>query len=319
MKTEMLQEPASPEPASPEPASPEPASPEPASPEPAHNPAPPTGTTKCSPNAASPPCRSFSSTLFCCHYCETEAPEFPHSLLHAVSELILKYAKLRGISVQCAKNMFRSLQTRAFEHKEELLDEIQSSAARIWTAPEQLDGTEFCGILNVALREDNADLMPHAAVVVRALSLLVVTRFAQAPPSPPNNMVFRGGGLPLAHQPFFESLLSKKYRAPMFLAASFRRVVAQERFCRRAQLAGHPPVLWIIRLPPLFRCMHVNYLKKTECPGEDEYLFAPWSVMEVLEVVWVQSPTWENPHLVTLQAAADNLNEPDLLPVAPWA
>ena len=82
---------------------------------------------------------------------------------------------------------------------------------------------------------------------------------------PPGGMSHRGGGLPLAHLPFFTE--GKKFRVPMFLATSFDEDVAYRlaallmtachdcsltccRFWYMAFDRGEPPVHWIIRVDP---------------------------------------------------------------------
>jgi hypothetical protein len=57
----------------------------------------------------------------------------------------------------------------------------------------------------------------------------------------------------------------------------------------------------------------------THVPGEEEYLFAAFSVFTVCEVVWSADPTTQNPHRITIEAAIDNLLETENLPLAPWS
>ena len=231
-------------------------------------------------------------------------------------ELVFKYGRSQGIPETQCKSFFQSIQHQALKHAMELTSEIQTAATRMWTCIDQLAGRELCGILNAALREDNADLMPHVAVITRAINeLLVVRRTGLHPPD--NNVVYRGGGLPAQHQAFFTK--GKQYRVPMFLASSFQKKIAQQVFCRRAQQDGLPPVLWVIHLDAEWGCMHVNHVQKTQVAGEGEYLFVPYAVFTVQDTQWSDSPTWMQPHVVTLRAAVDNLLEPDSLPLAPWA
>ena len=53
-------------------------------------------------------------------------------------------------------------------------------------------------------------------------------------------------------------------------------------------------------------------------PGEDEYLFVPYSVFTVTDVKW-RDGTKETPHKITLEAAIDNTGPSEDLPLAPWA
>ena len=65
-------------------------------------------------------------------------------------------------------------------------------------------------------------------------------------------------------------------------------------------------------------CKHVNLLRVTHVPGEEEYLFQAFSVFTVKEVVWSDSPDAQHPHQITLVAALDNTAESESLPLAPW-
>lgn len=83
-------------------------------------------------------------------------------------------------------------------------------------------------------------------------------------------------------------------------------------------------VLWEVRLDPrgakepLYRCQHVHYVRKTHVSGEDEYLFAPYSVFTVAQKpVWNETTSVE-PHRIILTASLDNKRESATLPLAPW-
>jgi hypothetical protein len=64
----------------------------------------------------------------------------------------------------------------------------------------------------------------------------------------------------------------------------------------------------------------VNLVEKTNVDGEDEFLFAPYSVFTVVSVTFPASgkPTASNPIVIVLQAAIDNKEEPEDLPLSPW-
>jgi hypothetical protein len=63
----------------------------------------------------------------------------------------------------------------------------------------------------------------------------------------------------------------------------------------------------------------VNLLRVTHVPGEEEYLFAAFSVFTVRKVVWSGSPTMQDPHRITIEAAIDNTLEDECLSLAPWS
>jgi hypothetical protein len=107
--------------------------------------------------------------------------------------------------------------------------------------------------------------------------------------------------------------------------------------------AGLPPVHWVIRVDPRgekslrcacavlvaavashadharrYRCKHVNLVEKSNVAGEIEFLFAPFSVFTVVSSHVPPKPTAGNPIVIVLQAAVDNRDEPDELPLSPW-
>jgi hypothetical protein len=49
----------------------------------------------------------------------------------------------------------------------------------------------------------------------------------------------------------------------------------------QAENEGKIPILWIIHLDPDLGCAHMNYVDRTNIPGEDEFLFVPYSAFEV--------------------------------------
>ena len=96
----------------------------------------------------------------------------------------------------------------------------------------------------------------------------------------------------------------------------------------RAEAAGFPVVQWRIEFNArgdpaganlcAHRCKHVNELRVTHCPGEQEFLFQAYSVFTVKEVQWSPSATAAHPHRITLVPALDNADESIHLPLAPW-
>ena len=77
-------------------------------------------------------------------------------------------------------------------------------------------------------------------------------------------------------------------------------------------------IRWLVRIDPDLKCVHVNLVKRANVPGEEEYLFAPYSVFTVLRSTW-NAGTTADPHEVELLAAVDNKGEPEDLPLAPWS
>lgn len=75
---------------------------------------------------------------------------------------------------------------------------------------------------------------------------------------------------------------------------------------------------WLVRIDPVRKCHHVNLVHNTHVAGEDEYLFAPYSVFTVLSSTW-NAGTTADPHVIELLAAVDNRAEQERLPLAPWS
>ena len=73
-----------------------------------------------------------------------------------------------------------------------------------------------------------------------------------------------------------------------------------------------------VRIDAERKCVHVNLVKKTNVPGEEEYLFAPYSAFTVLSSTW-NAGTTADPHVIELLAAVDNKAEREDLPLAPWS
>ena len=140
---------------------------------------------------------------------------------------------------------------------------------------------------------------------------------------PPGACVYRGGGLPADHIGFFEGMVGRKYRVPGFVATSFSEAKASEFYIRAYTERGQPAVLWRVHVDargetsPAYRCMHVNLVQHSAVPGEEEYLFAPYSVFAVRSVTR-GTGTARDPHVVDVDAALDNSEEPEDLPLAPW-
>ena len=94
-----------------------------------------------------------------------------------------------------------------------------------------------------------------------------------------------------------------------------------------------------MRIDPVRKCAHVNLVKKTNVEGEEEvrqtrldvsasvsltlnarpqYLFAPYSAFTVVSAAW-NLGTSLDPHVIELEAAVGNKEEPEDLPLAPWS
>ena len=132
---------------------------------------------------------------------------------------------------------------------------------------------------------------------------------------------FRGGELPPKHAEFYKS--GQKYRVPGFLATSFSEDVAY-RFLYMKFAEGKTPVKWIVEVDSRgrdalqYRCKRVNFCENSDVPGEEEFLFAPYSVFTVISLTAPPVPPDHDTVVVRVQAAVDKQKESEDLPLAPW-
>jgi hypothetical protein len=111
-------------------------------------------------------------------------------------------------------------------------------------------------------------------------------------------------------------------RVPGYLATSFSEAVAY-RFMYVKFAEKKTPVKWIVEMDvrgrdnDVYKCKQVNFVD-TNTLGEQEFLFAPYSVFTVLDVRVPVDPSDSDPVLVRLMAAVDNLKEDEGLDLAPW-
>eukprot|EP01043_Picozoa_sp_COSAG02_P034835 COSAG02_NODE_2459_length_8804_cov_3.707295_4_plen_238_part_00 len=191
--------------------------------------------------------------------------------------------------------------------------DVSEIAQLIWTSAAQLRGKEFCSILNAMVRLDKPPVIDQIAGISRALNMLCVTVGTGLRPGachPPDFVCFRGGGFDMKYKEFF--VPGRQFRQPAYLATSFSKSVA-DGFIQRAKTQCK--VLWIIRIDPKRKCNHVNFVLRSNVPGEAEYLFAPYSAFEVLNATW----TSHGPSIIELLASPDNKEVSEYLHLAPWS
>jgi hypothetical protein len=100
---------------------------------------------------------------------------------------------------------------------------------------------------------------------------------------PPGGRTFRGGLLPAEHLPFYT--VGKQYRVPGYLASSFNEKIAMG-FAKRAWQSASgqtAAVIFVVQVEVEGErdadelCQNANFITNTLVPGEDEYLFVPYS------------------------------------------
>jgi hypothetical protein len=257
--------------------------------------------------------RTLANSNFKASYDKASVPKGPLQLGATLSKVIEAYCIRASIpfAEDEGEHFFELLQEEAMVNKD---DPMADMAQRMWTSALQLRGREFCFILNDAVREDRKEDGPALAKVVRSINELCVTiNSAAVAVHPPDNVCIRGGGFDDKYRSFF--VTGRKFRQPSFLATSFSGEVA-DGFIARSGMQSK--VRWLVRIDPARKCVHVNLVKKTNVEGEEEYLFAPYSVFTVASATW-NAGTTADPHIIVLQAAVDNKEQPEDLPLAPWS
>ena len=196
-------------------------------------------------------------------------------------------------------------------------DSMAQAVQRMWTSFRELRGQVFCFILNEVVRNDIASCITPAASLARSINELCVTPEGEepCPPFPPEFACVRGGGFDNKYRDFFAP--GREFRQPAFLATSFLESTA-DAFMRRSSLPVK--VKWTIRIDPARKCRHVNLVTRRVpgLPDEQEYLFAPYSAFTVRSARWAAG-TDDDPHVIELDAAPDNVGPSEDLPLAPWS
>lgn len=175
------------------------------------------------------------------------------------------------------------------------------------------------------IRDDVAEEIEAAVTIFRSINSRRVHRMdggtnIDIQSYPPKGETWRGGGFRDEHKDFFKRMKGAKYRVPGFLATSDERNIAVA-FAFKADEA-HPCAIWKVvfdkrgKNQPEYRVQHMAFVSKTLVDGENEYLFAPYSVFTLLSVEW--SEKLQEPHQFTIQPAVDNQQEDENLPLAPW-
>ena len=295
----------------------------------------PKGSSGAAPPESEPePDISFANSHFRKHYEDADTPEYATEMFVQIRKFLRAYARAHGMcdeqKLQACDTFFESLQRETGGHKDvDVVGKLGPTATLLWTSASKLLGVptahskELCSLVNSALRDDIEAAMPSLAIIVHGINTLCVVRrkglgAGELPfPPAPHCCTYRGGGFDDRFKGFFT--VGKKYRVPGFLATSFSEKVADDFIGYSSMKAT---IKWVIKFDPRgreqmpFRCKHVNLVDKTHVPGEEEYLFAPYSVFTVDEVTWASDP--DESHRVVLLACIDNQREPTDLPLCPW-
>ena len=289
------------------------------------------------PNADSPAIcervrRTFGTSNYKRVYAGAKTATFQHYLLAAVNDTLLLYAQRINPStdqetiILGVTELMEKIQDDAFKNNAALRDDADALAEFLWTSGKKhkvVNRMQLCSVLNAVIRDDVEEEIEAAALIFRSINSRRVERGeknAVHQSYPLNGETWRGGGFRREYRSFFQSVKGKKYRVPGFLASSSDRRVAIN-FVFSADKT-HPCALWRIKfdkrgeLHPEYRVKHMTLVSKTLIAGEQEYLFAPYSVFLLVSVKW--SSKLDKPHEFTLHPALDNKDEDEDLPLAPW-
>eukprot|EP00729_Bicosta_minor_P005202 gene5202-26196_t len=284
-------------------------------------------------------------------YSSTPVPAEYMELLNALDELLKAHCVANGLDLKYARQFHMALlkeATSAASSVAQMLTQVPAAAQRMWTSAQKFrNTTELCSIINGAIRSDAEALVRPAAKLARGINQLCIARRSEidicsdsgggdassndgtvALKFPPSGLTYRGAILPTCHVAFYT--VGKQYRIPGYLATSFAEKVAKS-FSKRAWQAEknsasgeQPAIIWVVQVDPAGEddeeelCQNANYIANTLVPGEDEYLFVPYSAFTVTKVELSPTPNYKKPHRIYIEAAGDSLLEPEDLPLAPW-
>jgi len=277
--------------------------------------------------------RTFASSHFKREYEKRGRIPITHAsqVFSSVADFVHMYCQVHGlVSAQHAalQSQFVHLLSRMTGSRPEVdaLGKSGVTAELLWTSDLKFEGVgdehnkELCSLLNAAIRSDEEELMPSAAGLARSINTLCVVRCAGADRAfPEGGITFRGTGFDNRYRDFFEP--NKKYRVPGFLATSFSEATARRFVYTNGTALDRPAVLWVVHVDPrgrddvAHRCKHVNFIEHALVPGEQEYLFTAYSVFTVRSCVWAEGDELSR---IEVDAALDNVAEPEDLPLAPW-
>ena len=242
------------------------------------------------------------------------------------------FKKKSYLDLSARINLCKKITKKMCAHAKDAEYGVDAMAEHLWTSSKKhrvVKGMELCSVLNAVIRDDVAEEIEAAAPIFRSMNSRRVRRGNVAAnidvqSYPSNGETWRGGGFRRQYRAFFERMIGQKYRVPGYLATSDDRQIAVA-FAFKASTVhpSHPCAVWRItfdargKLNPKYRVKHMTFVSKTLTAGENEYLFAPYSVFTLVSVKW--SETFEaSPHLFTIHAALDNKEEDECLPLAPW-
>jgi len=255
-------------------------------------------------------------------------------LFTALEQFLTAYGKHNGFEQSAADECFNGLKKEIEES--ELVKTLTGQGKRLvaeiavvlWSSALR-DGfdREFCSILNHSVREDMETVLPSCVILCRAMATLIVPTRGTAVRGPtqgrtvwPKDWVtHRGTTMPREAVNFFAD--GMMYRAPMYLATSCQQTVATE-FMERGhgENPDRVPVHFKFYINPMKKCDHVFYIEGfTQCAGEEELLYAPYSAFKVRNTILPDGEiTYLNPIIVEIDVQPNNMNAKEDVPNSSW-
>lgn len=201
-----------------------------------------------------------------------------------------------------------------------------------WTTDVTMLDTEFCSMVNWAVRSDNLALSQDVAVYALAMRTILVrysgfgldrreTSLLEPLPawfSTWQDVTYRGGALPEEHMPFFT--VGRKYRSNMFIASSVDDTVALGFRDNATCQVPFKKVMWRFHFPPS-GCHHSQFIERySSCRGELEFLLPPYSCFEIIGC----TPVGIDNIIIDVNVFHNNQEVGALIgseswPLAPWA
>jgi len=237
-------------------------------------------------------------------YRRVDVPATLDDLLQNVQDVVTALSSMHDPPIESAEveGFIRHLRHEASDGLSSLAEEsakVGAAATRLWTSSTALYASgrfkAFCSILADAVREDKVEILESGAMQVqKALSEQSgdCGGIPAGVPSTWDYCSYRGAGIPDDELDFWRNLVEKRrcgarglYRSRVPLASSMNRTRAMC-YCLRTSVVFRK-VLFTFRFTPGMPCSSSTCRTidaSTDALAETEFLFAPYSVFEVLDV-----------------------------------
>ena len=195
---------------------------------------------------------TFRTSKYRMAYGRTRCPDAdaPDKVVKAVRVIVKEFARRHGLAEGATTAFLKELFSEWALH-----ELIADMGQKVWTSQKQLQGREFCSILNELIRTDallTDKVADRLAEFAHAINSNVVTRGVECdvpwPDGPKGSanhvstmkdVCLRGGGFCDTAETRAFFCVGRKYRVPGFLATSYNKYIA-EHFIQRVRLPDLP-------------------------------------------------------------------------------